>query len=1011
MNDLKRKMLDECSDESERFENQFERLFEGEGDEPARARLVAEITDWLQDIARQGRFIPLGSADRRAFRSMLERWSSRLRRQGFHLEGFDSLADFDPDAGIVLTGDCPYPGLEPYTQNRRGSFFGRERLISSSVSHLEQQGNQILLIIGASGSGKSSLALAGILPRLMEIHDGVWLFGPRLTPGAHPLAELAESIAQAIGRPDQAIEIGRSLVAKPEEALGRLAELCQGKPLMLFVDQFEELLTLCRDASEQSAFARVLCALSDPSPSASGFSCRILLTLRTDHLARFENNNALKPLHIRLVGENNERYLSAIGFGDIKRAIKEPAEEVGLRFFPAGLVDQLASQTAGISNGLPLLQFALRRLWNTRPKNESGQPLDLVTENMVRELPDVEGALGTVAEGLFHKFSAPQKRICERLLLELMVLDESFEEPLRRRRNEPELVQVLQTLFPGPDDVTRVIDEFVASGLLRRFGDRPSSQLEVAHEALLRHWDHIYRLVTGAEAKERLHLVKQIGRQAGEWASHDKASDYLSLRGDRLHRALGYAKDGWLAEAEAKAYVDACKRHEGRTKRLRQVAWGAGAVALALFLVVIYLLLWWRSAEMQRIATASNLVSYGFYYLLQADDPENAKKNFDAADKHGQGQVLVAKLALGSICLKGGNYKEAKTHFEKAISLTLEKEKQKDSQKDPVLYTYYYNKGKSCLGLAERTEAKDAFIEAIKLLKARNPSDKNLDDYLYHHGLSCRDLEEMKDAEGAFREGISLHGAKEAANRAGLGQVYFRKNDFQAASAEFEKAIHLSVEARNKAYKELDDYYYQLGLSCLSFGEMQNAEEAFKNGASLGGDMEAANRDGLGQVYFRKKDFQAASTEFAKAIELSEKEQIAPNLPNYRLSLAKANLSLGRYAKAEMECRSTIADTNLRPEDKGKAYTLLGNALAAQENYESAIEAYINAGKSNPKDAFVALYLADAYSRNKNLLEAKEYVERAEELAKSDSRLEAPEAKNFFDPKIKQLKDKLNISR
>lgn len=572
MNDQKRKSLDEFSDESEQFEIQFERFIAGEGDESARARLIGEITDWLQDCAKQGRFIPLASAERRAFRSLLERWISRLREQGHYVEGIGSLTDFDPSAGIVLRGDCPYPGLEPYTRSRRGSFFGRDALVSSYVAHLEQQGNRILLIIGASGSGKSSLALAGVLPRLAELHDGAWLFGPQLTPGAHPLAELAVSVAQAVGQPDQASEIERGLATKPGEASGQLAALCQDKPLMLLIDQFEELLTLCRDAGEQSAFAQVLCALSDPAASAGGFWCRILLTLRTDHLARFESNNALKPLHMRLVGEDNERYLSAIGFSDIKRAIKEPAEKVGLRFIPAALIDQLASETAGLSNGLPLLQFALRRLWDTRPKNESGEPLDLITEEMVKDLPDVERALGTVADGVFRTFSAPQQRICERLLLELVVLDESFEEPLRRRRNETELTQVLQARFPAPGDVAMVIDEFVAAGLLRRFGETPNRQLEVAHEALLRHWDHINRLVTGAEVKERLHLIKQIGREAGDWAAHDRSDDYLSLRGERLARAIAYAADGWLAEAGPTAYIEACRRQDAAERLNEQRA-------------------------------------------------------------------------------------------------------------------------------------------------------------------------------------------------------------------------------------------------------------------------------------------------------------------------------------------------------------------------------------------------------------------------------------------------------
>lgn len=558
--------LDEFSDESEQFEIEFDRFIAGESDESARARLIAKITAWLHACARQGQFIPLASADRRAFRSLLERWNSRLRDQGIYVEGIDSLADFDPRAGIVLTGECPYPGLEPYTQSRRGSFFGREPLVPSYVDHLEQQGNRILLIIGASGSGKSSLALAGVLPRLVELHDGAWLFGPRLTPGAHPLIEFAAAIALTIGQPDKAREIERALASNPGEAREQLAKLCQEKPLVLFIDQFEELLTMCRDADEQSMFAQVLCALSEPTVSSSGFCCRILLTLRTDHLARFESNNALKRLHMRLDGEDNQRYLSAIGFEDIKRAIKGPADEVGLRFIPATLIDQLASQTAGLSSGLPLLQFALRRLWDTRPENEAGEPLDLISEEMVKDLPDVERALSTVANGIFRAFSDQQQRICERLLLELIVLDDNFEEPLRRRRNEAELTQVLAALFPTSGDIASVIDEFVAAGLLRRFGEVPNSRLEVAHEALLRHWDHIYRLLTGADIKERLHLIKQIGREAGDWAGRGKSNDYLNLRGERLARAMTYGADGWLSEAEATAYVDACRAQEAAVR-------------------------------------------------------------------------------------------------------------------------------------------------------------------------------------------------------------------------------------------------------------------------------------------------------------------------------------------------------------------------------------------------------------------------------------------------------------
>jgi WD40 repeat protein len=606
MADSERKSLDQLSDESEKLEKRFEALASGGGDDSRRTGDIADIKDWLRQTVKQGRFLPPGSPDRRALKSLLEYWNLRLRRQGLELEGVDRLAEFDPTAGVVLVTECPYPGLEPYTEGRRGFFFGREDLVSAFVTHLEGSGSRILLIIGGSGSGKSSLALAGVVPRLAERHAGEWLFGPRLTPGAHPLAELAAAIAQALGRPAQASDIGRGLLMKPDEALRQLGEWCEDRPLMLLIDQFEELLTLCTEANEQRAFAQLLCALSNRTASAGRFSCRILLTLRTDHLARFENSEALKALHMRLVGEDNERYLSAIGFGDIKRAIKEPAEAVGLRFVPPALIDQLASQTAGLSNGLPLLQFALRRLWHTRPTNKRGEPLDLITEDMVKALPDVQRALGTVAEGLFQTFSESQRRICDRLLLELVVLDESFEEPLRRRRSEAELREVLRERFSVAADIDRVIDVFVAAGLLRRFGKEADFQLEVAHEALLRHWDHIYRLVTGAEIKEWLLLIKQIEREASDWVAHERTNGYLSLTGERLNRALAYSRDGWLAEGPSRDYLEACgnrqaeekliEQQANRLERFQRYTWRVALLAVVLSAIVLGWE-WYKSRE------------------------------------------------------------------------------------------------------------------------------------------------------------------------------------------------------------------------------------------------------------------------------------------------------------------------------------------------------------------------------------------------------------------------------
>lgn len=1028
MNDQKLKSLDEFIVESEQFESQFEQL--PSGDASAHADLIARIGDWLQDCAGQGRFVPSASPNRRAIRSLLGSWNSRLRARGHFIEGIDSLAEFDPDAGIVLKADCPYPGLEPYTQDQQSNFFGREALVAKSVQHFEQQGNRILLVIGASGSGKSSVALAGVLPRLKELHDGAWLFG-ELTPGTHPLTALAASAAEALDRPDQAHEIERSLKEKPGSALGQFAEWCGGNPLMLLIDQFEELFTLCRDEDERNAFAQILCSLSDPAVALNGFSCRILLTLRTDHLKRLEDHNTLKKLHIRLSEEKNHFWLSHIDHGDIKRAIKMPADEVGLRFVPESLIDRLANQTVALSNGLPLLQFSLRRLWDTRPKDVAGEPLDMVTQEMVEGLPDVAGALGKVANNIFETFNFSQQKICERLMLELLVLDENFEEPLRRRRNEQELKHVLPKALsspPDPGDVDRVIDEFVRVRLLRRFGNRSNGQLEVAHEALLRHWPHIYQLLTGAEAKERLHLVKQIGKQAGDWASRGKSGDYLLLKGERLHRAMELASDGWLAEAEAEAYVEACKTQEeavkvrdDEAKRSRRFMWYAVGLAAVSIVASLAYYISSRFGEMKRITEANKLMSYGFY-LLHTNNPISEEK-FKQAVKLNRDDLPLAKLALGLFSLSNDNYQQANAYFSNLIEYS---ERTGEREKDPLLYTYYYYYGKSFRGLLDYQNAALAFRKAIKLVEDNKVLGKDIPDYYYNLGLSDLSLNHIADAEDNFKKGLSSGVDTMGANAFGLGRVYLGQKNFDAAKAKFEQAKSQVLAERNAAYPFLPDYYYHLGLSYFRCGDMQAAEKAFKDGLSLGGSMEAANRDGLGQVYLRTRNFQAASDEFAEAIELSNGEAIEllkrgaielserkhSELVSYRLHLAQACLSLEQYERAAEVCRVVISDPNLNPEDEAKAYTLFGNSLTGLNGVNEpreAIDAFQKAYERNQGDAFVALYLSDAYMKKHDYQSAKEYLAKAKDSARSDPQLKLQDANAVFNSKLNDLNAALSI--
>jgi len=559
-------------DEGDKWLEQYEALARKSPDDEGARHFVAQVAAWLLKCVEAGLFLEPGSPQRRAMRSLLEEWNSRLRRDGHKLQNTDRLKEFKADAGVPLMVDCPYPGLDAYREKWAGSFFGRAALVEDYTKKLRKQ--RILMIIGGSGSGKSSVALAGIRYGLhgdpnIERHKRIWLAPEPITPGKSPVAALIQSMADILAPVGHSSEeLTKSWMEDIRSAPGAVKALCGTRPMLLVVDQFEELFTLCRDPAEHKVFGELLLGLVAEPAGESGV--RVLLTMRTDHLARFEKSNGLKALYKKVIDDRNFEPLPALDFDAIRMAIQEPAASVKLRFVPPTIVDRLAGATVGLSNGLPLLQFALQRLWLTRPGPGHSQ-WDLITQKQLDALPSVSSALGNAASGIWKALTKRQQQICERLLLELVVLDDNFDEPLRRRRNRRELLDVLHLRFPGgKDDVATVEQQFVKAGLLRHFGTGEAQQIEVTHEALLRHWEHMRVVVDNG--KQRLHAVTQITREAIEWSAAGRNADRLKQHGRPLGDAIGYLNDGWLSDPESTAYIGECQHLEEQTESARQVA-------------------------------------------------------------------------------------------------------------------------------------------------------------------------------------------------------------------------------------------------------------------------------------------------------------------------------------------------------------------------------------------------------------------------------------------------------
>ena len=457
----------------------------------------------------------------------------------------------------AFTPRNPYKGLHAFHGEDADDFFGRERLIAELLTMVGQHTDmapRYLAILGPSGSGKSSVLLAGVLPRLREgalPGSEAWTYVQPLTPGAHPLESLAIALNNAL--PGSSLGALRADLDDSPRGLHMLAGRLVRQPaarVVLVIDQFEELFTLAADEAERQHFIDLLVtAVSEPRGPLL-----VLLTLRADFMDRPMSYPTLVTLM-----DTHSKLIPPMGLEDLRSAIEKPAALPDVRLhFEGDLVGDLLFEVRGQAGALPLLQFTLDQLVTRRTGH-------LLTRSAYRDIGGVKGALARHAEGTFARLSSEEHRALARALFLRLIDPGATEQDTTRRRaalSELELPDARETAL-----MRAVADAFIAARLLVTTENGGLITLEVSHEALIREWGRLADWLH--EAREDIRMQQAISADAAEWGRRDRPSDNL-YRGTLLGDARAWAARN-RPSAEEWAFVEAGAAEHRRQEEAEQV--------------------------------------------------------------------------------------------------------------------------------------------------------------------------------------------------------------------------------------------------------------------------------------------------------------------------------------------------------------------------------------------------------------------------------------------------------
>ncbi len=444
---------------------------------------------------------------------------------------------------------CPFPGLKAFQTDEQQFFFGRDKKAELFTARLNDE--RFLAVLGASGSGKSSLILAGLIPLLQrQVKENGELFNTiYLTPGPNPIDILSRQLEEVTS---------------------------SGQNVLLIVDQLEELFTLCKNTETRKRFLQDLLAARD-TPNLF-----LILILKAD----FWGECAPYP-ELRDLMEKHQKLLEPMTSTEMRTAMEQQASSVGLRF-EAGLSHAILTDVEGEPGAMPLLQHLLFELW----KRRHGRWL-MTSE--YKKIGGIKQAIAHTADAVYNEMRDDKQGqgLLRHFFIRLTRLDESAEldGQYRDTRQRINLIDLIPADADADmqDRVRKLVNDLVDAHLLVSTVDPETGEIEieVAHEALIRYWPRLRNWLN--KKREVWMILSSVRQQAKDWQESGKTINELPRWGERLERASTLFEEDQGAQNKleqeflhaAREVADQEQREKDEQERQKQEALRKAVDALA----------------------------------------------------------------------------------------------------------------------------------------------------------------------------------------------------------------------------------------------------------------------------------------------------------------------------------------------------------------------------------------------------------------------------------------------